>query len=305
MNQQALDISDHGQPVPRYPEMEREIHAGHTRFLLLPPGEVIAHLDTKVCFIDVNLNPVNAQWSWNSDQLRRSLCMANSLAFIPPKGEFHVKVTNVMPGLILELEPNYWSEVLKQEFDLSLQTLDFLNYAQDPISAELGRAGISLLMEDFRSGERTDSLTLEAIGLALIARIARRFQDDRRMTAVTLPANALTPERLARIKDYIEANLGGGISLATLANIACLSSSHFSRTFKLATGASPLRYVIGRRVERAKLLLPQRELSIAQVAFDCGFSSQSHLTRTFHDLTGITPAVFKKQAQPRRTVNTV
>ncbi len=282
--------------MPRYPEMEREIHAGHTRFLLLPPGEVSAQLATNVCYIDVNLSLVNAQWSWNSDQLRRSLCMANSLAFIPPEGEFHVKVTNVMPGLILELEPNYWSEVLKQEFDLSLQTLDFLDYAQDLVSAELGRAGIRLLMEDFRSGERADSLTLEVLSLALIARIARRFQIARHITGAIVPANALSPQRLARVKEYIEANLSRSLSLAALADVACLSASHFGRTFKLITGASPLRYVIGRRVERAKRLLIQHERSIAQIAFDCGFSGQSHLTRTFHDITGITPAVFRKQA---------
>nr|WP_298373682.1 AraC family transcriptional regulator [uncultured Halomonas sp.] len=298
MNRQALDISNNGYPVPRYPSMEREIDAGHTRFMLLPPGEVSAILFAEVCVIDVNLNPVTHLWAWNSDRLQKSRIAANSLAFAPPGGEFRIKAANFLPGLVVELEPNYWAQVLEREFNLNLEALDFLDYLKDPVVADLGRAGINLLMKDFRSGERAESLALEAISLALIARIARRFQNDRHITmAEKITPGTLSPRHLARVLDYIEAHLDDSLSLAALAGTACLSTSHFGRAFKLATGTSPLRYVVQRRVERAKLMLPHSERSIAQVAYDCGFAGQSHFTRTFHDITGVTPAVFRKQTK--------
>ncbi|MEM1309361.1 MAG: helix-turn-helix transcriptional regulator, partial [Cyanobacteria bacterium P01_H01_bin.153] len=60
-------------------------------------------------------------------------------------------------------------------------------------------------------------------------------------------------------------------------------------------GVSPYRYLLQQRVERAKQLLEQRSLPISTIALDCGFANQTHLTKVFRQLTGITPKAYRKR----------
>ena len=79
------------------------------------------------------------------------------------------------------------------------------------------------------------------------------------------------------------------------ANTSQLIWDHFTRQFKQSTALPPHQYIIRTRVERAKQLLKQGNLTIAQVAYVVGFSHQSHLNRHFKRLVGVTPKVFVKQ----------
>ena len=73
------------------------------------------------------------------------------------------------------------------------------------------------------------------------------------------------------------------------------SPYHFSRSFKQATGVGPQRYVIQRRLERAKRLLRSSHLSIALIAQEAGFVDQSHLTRLFRREIGVTPRRYRAE----------
>jgi AraC-like DNA-binding protein len=95
------------------------------------------------------------------------------------------------------------------------------------------------------------------------------------------------------MRDYVEAHLGDDLSLTMLAGIACLSPYHFSRSFKQAAGVGPQRYVIQRRVERAKYLLRQTHQPLALIAQETGFGDQSHLTQMFRREIGVTPGRFR------------
>lgn len=77
-----------------------------------------------------------------------------------------------------------------------------------------------------------------------------------------------------------------------LAAVADLSPYHFARAFKRSVGSSPHRYVLRRRIERAKYHLAAGELSLAAVALACGFGSQSHFSAHFRAATGLTPRQF-------------
>jgi AraC family transcriptional regulator len=98
---------------------------------------------------------------------------------------------------------------------------------------------------------------------------------------------------LQRVSDYVEAHLDEDLSLTALADIACLSPYHFSRSFKQAAGVGPQRYVIQRRIERAKRLLRQTHQPLALIAQETGFADQSHLTRTFRREVGVTPSGYR------------
>jgi AraC family transcriptional regulator len=94
-------------------------------------------------------------------------------------------------------------------------------------------------------------------------------------------------------RDYVEAHLDDNLSLTVLADDTCLSAYHFSRSFKQATGVGPQRYVIHRRLERAKRLLRQTRRPLAWIAQEAGFADQSHLTQLFRRELGVTPGRFR------------
>jgi AraC family transcriptional regulator len=100
---------------------------------------------------------------------------------------------------------------------------------------------------------------------------------------------------LQRVRDYIEAHLDDDLSLTVLADVACLSPHHFSRSFKQAAGVGPARYVMGRRLERAKTLLRRTREPLAVIAQDTGFADQSHLTHMFRREIGVTPGRFRAE----------
>jgi len=97
-----------------------------------------------------------------------------------------------------------------------------------------------------------------------------------------------------RVAAYIEERVADDIPLATLAELARLSPYHFCRSFKRSFGMPPHRYHASRRIERAKQLLADRELSVTAIALDVGFSETSTFTAAFHRLTGQTPSGYRR-----------
>ncbi|MEL6166985.1 MAG: AraC family transcriptional regulator, partial [Cyanobacteria bacterium J06628_3] len=89
--------------------------------------------------------------------------------------------------------------------------------------------------------------------------------------------------------------LDSDLSLNQLASSVQMSPHYFSRLFKETTGFTPHQYVINCRVKRAKELLKQGKLSIAEIAKEVGFVDQSHLHRYFKRKVGITPKQFSQQ----------
>ena len=108
-----------------------------------------------------------------------------------------------------------------------------------------------------------------------------------------LPSGGLTRHQARRVLDYIESNLGGQLTLAELARIADLSLHHFARMFKRTIGVAPYRYVLERRVERAKEMLRTARASLVDISLAVGFDSQSHFTSAFGRMVGATPTEFQ------------
>ncbi len=101
--------------------------------------------------------------------------------------------------------------------------------------------------------------------------------------------SGLSRHQLRQVIDYINGHLDRDLGLAELAKIVQMSPHYFTRLFKQSTGLTPHQYVIHRRVERAKELLLNGELTIAEVAYSVGFANQSHLNRHLKRLLGVTP----------------
>jgi AraC family transcriptional regulator len=106
----------------------------------------------------------------------------------------------------------------------------------------------------------------------------------------------LTPRQERLAKEMIAGNLGNDLSVERVAQECSLSRSHFSRAFKQATGVAPHTWLLQMRVEKAKeLILAQPTQALVEIAGQCGFSDQPHLTRVFTRLVGVSPSVWRTQ----------
>jgi transcriptional regulator GlxA family with amidase domain len=95
--------------------------------------------------------------------------------------------------------------------------------------------------------------------------------------------------RLLRAKDRMDAASHEKWPVRRLARVSGVSQAHFARSFKEAFGVPPHRYLLTRRVERAKALLRDTDLPIIEIAFQTGWESLGTFGRTFRDVTGESP----------------
>ena len=102
--------------------------------------------------------------------------------------------------------------------------------------------------------------------------------------------SARMPDALA----YIDAHLGERMTLLDIAESLDSSAYHFARAFKRSVGIAPHQYVMRRRLDRARELLQNTGLPIAEVALAVGCANQSHFSAQFHKATGVTPLSYRQ-----------
>ena len=135
-------------------------------------------------------------------------------------------------------------------------------------------------------------LTVESQLLALLTGLIRRHASQRPQEG----GHAGARRELERVRDYIRQNFASEIGLERIASIAGLSPWHLARSFTRAFGVPPHAYQVQVRVAEARRLLTAGE-SVADTAAATGFTDQSHLTRHFKRLTGVTPGRYRKNVQ--------
>jgi AraC family transcriptional regulator len=164
-------------------------------------------------------------------------------------------------------------------------------HVEDPLMSRI----VSTIANDIDGGF-LDHILADALNTALAVQVMRQFVDP---AAITLaPSNGLSRERLARIRDYVEAHLGDRLTLTEIAAVACLSPYHLSRSFKLTTGIGLHQYVVRRRIERARHLLVRTELPLAEIAGIVGFDSQASFTARFRREIGVSPGRLRADRSP-------
>ncbi|PTQ09787.1 AraC family transcriptional regulator [Sphingomonas oleivorans] len=159
---------------------------------------------------------------------------------------------------------------------------------QDPFLLNLGHVLISAMDR----GAEPSRLFLDHIGKAILVHLATGYG-----SLVTRGASpgGLAPWQLRRVIDYMTANLAGDFGVAELAQLTGLSVGHFTRAFRSSTGLPPHRWLMARRVDKARDLLLNTELTLAEVASACGFVDQSHFTRLFSSTMGAPPGEWRRE----------
>ena len=103
-------------------------------------------------------------------------------------------------------------------------------------------------------------------------------------------SNILLVDKAAR---YIQENYAANLSVEELCRQFNVSRSHFSRLFKARTGVSPQQFIMRTRVENAKQLLNNTNLSITDIAFSCGFQDTTHFAHVFKTYTSLSPSGYR------------
>jgi AraC family transcriptional regulator len=137
------------------------------------------------------------------------------------------------------------------------------------------------------------NLILDSWALILADLLVRRFASHSEK-AVRTSFGKIPARGIARVIDYVEANIDQDLDLASLSGVAAMSVYHFARRFKETVGVSPHAYVLSRRVRRAREMLDRGDAGLAHVAVACGFSSQAHFTTVFQRDIGVTPGEYRR-----------
>ncbi|CDF85621.1 helix-turn-helix domain-containing protein [Pseudomonas sp. QL9] len=112
-------------------------------------------------------------------------------------------------------------------------------------------------------------------------------------SAGSAPTRKLACWQEERARRLILAHLESGISVTLLAEACALSRSDFTRKFKASIGHSPQEWMRLQRVEKAKRLLAEATLPLAEIGLECGFYDQAHFCRVFNRLTGLSPSAWR------------
>jgi AraC-like DNA-binding protein len=107
-------------------------------------------------------------------------------------------------------------------------------------------------------------------------------------------ARAFAPWRTRSILAFIESRLGDGIRMRDVVGLMQLSTGHFSRAFKATFGTTFSVYVVRRRLQRAQALMLESDLTLSEIASQCGFADQAHLTRQFRRSFETSPNRWRK-----------
>ena len=160
----------------------------------------------------------------------------------------------------------------------------------DPIMRHIGGA----LLQALRRPAETNQLFIDYTMLAFTAHAARTYGGMQRRAQ---PARGgLAPWQTKRACERLDSDLGGKLLLQQVAAEFDLSVSHFSRAFRISTGLPPHQWLLRQRVKAAKQLMTIRDLPLSEVAVSAGFADQSHFTRVFSVLVGVSPAAWRREA---------
>ena len=123
---------------------------------------------------------------------------------------------------------------------------------------------------------------------------SRTLHDARSIAATGSTQGGLAGWQLRQVELHLDNNLAKTIRIRDLAAIVRLSSSYFFQAFRCTTGKSPHSYILRRRIVHAQELMLSTDLSLSQIALDCGLADQPHLTRLFCRIVGMSPAKWRR-----------
>jgi AraC family transcriptional regulator len=151
------------------------------------------------------------------------------------------------------------------------------------------------LMEALRRPSEVSQLFTDHMMLAFTAHVARTYGGVQPFAEPS--RGGLAPWQVRRACEKLESDLSGKSSLQQIAAEFGVSVSHFARAFRISTGLPPHQWLLRQRVNAAKQLMAVRDLPLAEIAISTGFANQSHFTRVFSSVVGVSPGAWRRDAR--------
>lgn len=254
------------------------LEVGHIRGIHLDDVMVDGHL--------VGFNPTEHEqcFETRSDAAWFSARMPPRTFWIIPEGRpYSVKHSIDSSWATAAIDGHFLDSVLGRHYELD---------AGVGVSDEL-LAGLmqSLVINLQHRAAASSTLDAELIRAFVVALATRRGKP----AAELGPKGGISPHQMKTLTCWIEEHLAGNLTIDEMAAQIGLSVAHFSREFKRSMGQTPWGYVIQRRIERACRLVAKGE-SLSAVAFQCGFTDQSHMARLFKQRLGVSPSSYVREA---------
>lgn len=208
----------------------------------------------------------------------------DKLCLLPAGHESRWYIGGPLRMFHLYIDPEVLAYQALTAYDIDPRRIDLadLTFSDDPVLAMIVRGGVMPL--DW--AERSDRTALDSACHVLIHHTLKRHSKRAEQRIVQ---GGLAPSIRRRMAEYIEAHLDEGLTLDQLASEAGSSTFHFAKMFRISFGMPPHRYIAARRVDRARRILRDGSMNLAQAALACGYASQSHFTKAFKAATGSTP----------------
>ncbi|SFZ86840.1 AraC family transcriptional regulator [Devosia enhydra] len=241
---------------------------------------VVFHRDEIVGYMDLSRS-------------RQVYAPAGSVRLVAPDAPFDAELCQTADTIHLYIRQAIWNDVAMEVTDKDPSKVPFEGrlIEAEPMLTALCMAGLGAML----SGD-AEPLFTDHLARCIASHIMAVHLGIKPHWRTTPTGRILSPE-VVRAIDFIEAHADRSIGLAEIAAAACRSQSHLARIFSAETGLPPHRYLIGVRIRRARHLLAKTRKPIAEIALDCGFTHQEHLTRIFQKHFETTPAAYRRSVQ--------
>ncbi len=167
----------------------------------------------------------------------------------------------------------------------------------DPTVKSLGRC----LLTALEDSQWATPLFVDELALALEFHLIQRYGGG----ASPKSMGGLAPWQQRRATELMTSDLSKAVELADIARECRLSASHFARAFRQSMGLPPYKWRLDRRVMAAKEIMLNTNRSLREIAMDCGFTDQSHLTRVFTGHVGTSPAAWRRNVSTCNLVDMI
>lgn len=176
-------------------------------------------------------------------------------------------------------------------YENSTASIDTLSWPHCEMDATLKHLGITVL-STIQRGKRAPQIFLDYIGQTILAHATYVYGGT--LVSPSLIRGHLAPWQARRATEFLNANLYGDVSLASVAAECNISVSHFAHAFRRTFGRPPHRWLMERRMDAVKHLLLTSQITLAEIASECGFADQSALSRSFKRVLGESPGEWRR-----------
>ena len=218
---------------------------------------------------------------------------AGSVEVIPAGASFQARWDVPKENILVSLDPARLADFAAREFDAAQVEMRTVR----PGLIDRTAVRIASLMRDcLAQPEGFNRLYVDSLNTALMLHFIRSHSSLADRSAEDMFRGGLSPRVWRDMEDFIRENLASDMTLASLADRAGLSYSHFLRAFRQTCGLSPHRYIMLLRANEARELAISTSAPLKRIALRCGFASQSHMTTVMKALLNVTPGEVRRQS---------